>query len=366
MAKQQYITPSIATTGDTTGYMNVISATDGGELQVVTTGGTVNTIAPDRHIVIGDVLVSPGHYKVIPSDYHIDGNLTVEATTGITIGYETIEYAGHVAVAGDLFNCTGVVDLQGGLSVGTTTFKTPSIPTSGTSGTSGTGGLPVIGSLVAHYKADAGVTSGSGVITQWNDQSGNGYHLYTTEGNEPWYGDIQLNGVNVPNTVSGWTTDNTRRMDTSAELPDVGATGTIFIVGAQYAGETFYNYFLETSQLNGIIIARNSGNQQIAGSIDNSDNPPYLSIVSATDSTFYTIRLTGDGTNSRVTLNGTIAGSDFPQSAGSVPDVLTLFYGDSGRPGKKAIAEILIYSDLLTTEQITAVEDYLVGKWNHY
>ncbi len=128
MAKQQYITPSVAVTGDTTGYMNVISTTPGGELQVVTTGGTVNTIAPDRHIVIGDVLVTPGHYKVIPSDYHIDGNLTIEATTGITIGTETIEYEGHVAIAGSVFNCTGTVDIQGGLSLGATTFSV-AIPT---------------------------------------------------------------------------------------------------------------------------------------------------------------------------------------------------------------------------------------------
>jgi hypothetical protein len=128
MAKQQYIQPTVAVTGDTTGYMNVISTTDGGEIQIVTTGATVNTIAPDRHIVLGDVLVTPGHYKVIPSDYHIDGNLTIEATTGITIGTETIEYEGHVAIAGELLNCTGIIDIKGGLTIGSTTFSV-AIPT---------------------------------------------------------------------------------------------------------------------------------------------------------------------------------------------------------------------------------------------
>ena len=77
--QQQYTTPSIAITGDTTPFMNVQSTTPGGEIQVVTTGGTVNTIIPNRHVVIGDVLVSPGHYTVIPTDYHIDGNLTIES-----------------------------------------------------------------------------------------------------------------------------------------------------------------------------------------------------------------------------------------------------------------------------------------------
>jgi hypothetical protein len=124
MAKQQYIQPTVAVTGDTTGFMNVISTTDGGEIQIVTTGATVNTIAPDRHIVLGDVLVSPGHYKVIPTDYYIDGDLTIEAGEPVTIGTETIEYAGHVAIAGELLTCSGVIDIQGGLSIGTNTFNT--------------------------------------------------------------------------------------------------------------------------------------------------------------------------------------------------------------------------------------------------
>jgi len=134
MCNQTFITPTIAVTGDTSPFMNVQTTTPGGEVQIVTTGGTVNTIAPDRHIVVGDVLVSPGHYKVIPSDYHIDGNLTIEANAPITIGTEIIEYAGNIAIAGELLNCTGVIDLKGGLSIGTTTFSTP---TSGTSGSSG-------------------------------------------------------------------------------------------------------------------------------------------------------------------------------------------------------------------------------------
>lgn len=357
MCNQQYLPPAIAVTGDTTGYMNVLSSTPGGELQVVTTGATVNTIGPDRHVVIGDVLVGPGHYKVIPTDYHIDGDLTIEALPPVTIGSETVGYSGYLGVDGYL-NCTGTIDNQGTLFV---------YGVSGTSGSSGTGGdLPVIGSLVAHYKADAGVTASGGLISQWDDQSGNGHHLYSSGDNQPLYGDIQLNGINVPNTVSGWASDSVRKMETTTTLADIGSTGTIFMVGAQYVGETFYNYFFESGVIPGIIMARNGGFEQMAGSIDNSDNPPYVSTAPATNGTFYTARLTGDGTNSKLVLNGTIIGDDFPQTASVVNDTLMLFYGSNGRPGKKAIAEILIYSDLLTTEQITAVEEYLVGKWQHY
>lgn len=116
MAKQQLLTPNIAVTGDTTGFMNVISTTPGGEVQVVTTGGTINTIGPDKHIVIGDVLVGPGHYKVIPTNYNIAGNLTIEALAPVTIGTQTIPYEGYVEVNGYM-NCTGVIDNSGTLFV---------------------------------------------------------------------------------------------------------------------------------------------------------------------------------------------------------------------------------------------------------
>jgi hypothetical protein len=130
MAKQQLLTPNIAVTGDTTGYMNVLSTTPGGEVQIVTTGATVNTIAPDRHIVIGDVLVSPGHYKVIPTNYNIAGNLTIQALAPVTIGSETVAYTGYLGVDGYL-NCTGTIDNSG------TLFVYGPAGTGSTSGTSG-------------------------------------------------------------------------------------------------------------------------------------------------------------------------------------------------------------------------------------
>jgi hypothetical protein len=94
----------------------VLSTTPGGEVQIVTTGATVNTIAPDRHIVVGDVLVSPGHYKNIPTNYNIDGNLTIEGDEPIIIGGEVLRNEGYVEVNGYM-NCTGVIDNSGTLFV---------------------------------------------------------------------------------------------------------------------------------------------------------------------------------------------------------------------------------------------------------
>jgi hypothetical protein len=114
MAKQQFITPSVATTDDRTGYMNVISTTDGGEMQVVTTGGTVNTIGPDKHVVVGDMLVGPGHYKTIPTDLYVDGDLSIEKEDDIVIGDKTVTYQGILTIDGELL-ATGDIDIQGDL-----------------------------------------------------------------------------------------------------------------------------------------------------------------------------------------------------------------------------------------------------------
>lgn len=362
MAKQQYITPSIATTGDTTGYMNVISTTPGGELQVVSTGGTVNTIAPDRHIVVGDVLVTPGHYKVIPSDYHIDGNLTIEATTGITIGTEVIEYAGHVAIAGSLLNCTGTIDMKGGLSLGTTTFTTPSLI--GSSGTSGGGGLPVTASLIAHFTADTGVTTAGEFVTSWADQSPNSYVLQAPEGREPDAIGITLNGVNIPNTTVNYSN---KYLVTPGNIAQIGATGTIFLVAAQYAGDNGYSRFVDNIFSSNWHISRDATNQAILSGVVAND-APYGAQLAATDGTFYTFRIVFDGTTTVITSNGTTSSSPYTNGITGGPQPLSMFMTADGASfaGKKAIAELIIYDDVLTTEQITLVEEYLVAKWAHY
>lgn len=52
--------------------------------------------------------------------------------------------------------------------------------------------------LAAWYKADAGVTDdGSGNVTAWNDQSGNGWHLSASGSARPKTGTRSLNSLNV-------------------------------------------------------------------------------------------------------------------------------------------------------------------------
>lgn len=353
MAKQQYITPSIAVTGDTTGYMNVISTTDGGELQVVTTGGTINTIGPDRHIVIGDVLVGPGHYKTIPTDYHIDGNLTIEALPSVTIGTETVSYEGYVGVDGYL-NCTGTIDNHGTLFV---------YGTSGTAGTSGTGGGIPMTSMIAWYKADVGVTLSGEFVSSWADQSGNGFNLIAPSGKLPDGIGVALNGINVPNTFTNYSD---KRLITAGNITSPGSTGTVFIVAAQYTGDNSYGRFVDSIYSDNWHFSRNAGNAEVLGGVATND-APYGAVLAADNNTFFTFRMVFNGTTTVITKNNATSSSPYTNGTPGAARPLSIFTANDGSfPGKKAIAELIIYDDVLSAGDISTVEDYLRTKWAHY
>jgi hypothetical protein len=356
MCNQQYLPPAIAVTGDTTGYMNVLSSTPGGELQVVTTGATVNTIGPDRHVVIGDVLVGPGHYKVIPTDYHIDGDLTIEALPPVTIGSETVGYTGYLGVDGYL-NCTGTIDNQG------TLFVYGSTGTSGTSGSSGTGGDIPRTSMLAWYDATTGVTTAGEFVSSWADISGNGFDLIAPTEKLPDALGVTLNGVAIPNTT---LTYGDKRLVTASNFTQIGTTCTIFIVAAQYTGDGNYSRFIDNSFSNNFHFSRNSASQEVLGGVA-TNNEPYGAVLAADNNTFYTFRMVCNAGQTVITRNGAVSSTPYNNGTPGTAVPLAMFATSDGSfPGKKAIAELIIYNDVLSAGDIATVEDYLVGKWQHY
>lgn len=62
-----------------------------------------------------------------------------------------------------------------------------------------TGSLPVTGGLRAWFDASdtGGITSSAGLVTQWNDASGNGRHLTSASTGRPSTGTNTQNGLNV-------------------------------------------------------------------------------------------------------------------------------------------------------------------------
>lgn len=112
--KQQYVQPTTATENDSTAVLNVVSTTEGGAVQVVTTNSQIVTHEADRHVIVGDVLIGPGHNKSVPTDLYVDGSITIEKTGDKTIGDETVKNEGILYVNGNI-TCTDTIDIDGDL-----------------------------------------------------------------------------------------------------------------------------------------------------------------------------------------------------------------------------------------------------------
>jgi hypothetical protein len=102
----------------------------------------------------------------------------------------------------------------------------------------GDGFSPLDLSPVAWWDAsDSGtITTSSGLITDWNDKSGNAVHLtQATSGNRPTYTTAGINGLNVATWPS---TDNSVFMASA----DASHTVKEFYVVARFANSNFSNY----------------------------------------------------------------------------------------------------------------------------
>ena len=139
MSKYIFLQPRVVTTGDTVGYMNVIATDKNGYVDIINTGSTINTLSPDKNIVIGDVITRPGDYKQIPGDLHVDGDIIIASAGDITIGAEIIKHEAYMTVDGYV-NCTGTIDIQGTFFTGYSKGSSGSNGSTGTSGTSGSSG----------------------------------------------------------------------------------------------------------------------------------------------------------------------------------------------------------------------------------
>ena len=124
MNKQIYSTPTETNTNDGSPFVNVINTTKEGNLDIVTTGSTINSLAADKHTVVGAVYIQPNHHKVIPTDLNVNGDITVASDDDIMIGDDLVHQAGYLGVNG-FIHCTGTMDIQGDLDMTTDIASTP-------------------------------------------------------------------------------------------------------------------------------------------------------------------------------------------------------------------------------------------------
>ena len=239
-----------------------------------------------------------------------------------------------------------------------------------------------IANLKAWYDASdtATITASGSAVTQWNDKSGNAYNVTQgTAGQRPVTGtrtqnglnmiDFQSNDVLLAATAANWTFMN-------------NATGATVFVAAFYDTDNIERWIYSTS---GGTTANVGGsayvaaNDNLAGDITRGVGGTAAASTNSmgvlTDNTAKYFSLKVDGANATAAnrllarINGGAeAGGNVQTSAISTSDPFQPLYigaydtaGSNGFNG--GICEIIIYSGILSSGDITLVNSYLATKW---
>ena len=193
------------------------------------------------------------------------------------------------------------------------------------------------------------ITTSSGLITEWDDKSGNGWDLtQTTSSQRPAYSTAAINGLNAALWPSS---DNDDTMVTAAGS---FAFKEVYVV-LEYDGTSFSNY-------DGILGARNddwyiSGAGSGVGLLLPGGMGAYINGNNGTNratnvfseiSSPCLLRLTTATT--QITYSGAEVGMD-------------RYYTSLNRGWSGYIAEILVFSTQLSAGDRTSVDTYLKNKW---
>jgi hypothetical protein len=218
-----------------------------------------------------------------------------------------------------------------------------------------------IAGLLAWYDASdaATVTVAGSDVTDWDDKSGNGHHL-ANGSNYPIYTDT-LNGLNVI-TFEG----SDHLTDSPDFIYDAGSV-TVFVVIASTSGNTIFSEtnpgndwpllnarYTDATSLFDVLIRNSSG----AADVD-----AFVNGDAATGGVF---RYTDTGSSIQLAWN-TAPGV-------AVSYTRTTWTGASFTLGRRLrstdsegfggdIAEFIAYDSVLSSDDITDVEDYLIAKW---
>jgi hypothetical protein len=203
------------------------------------------------------------------------------------------------------------------------------------------------------------VTTDGATVARWEDQSGSGYHVtQSTSANRP----VLKTGIR--NSKNAIRFDGSNDILVSANIPDNNLlTLTAFVVANPIGlgGSNFGRMFERGNNIVNFFMFQGNGISMIAGG-------GQVSGGSAPIGSFYLFgaRLSGVG-NSTTTLriNKTLVATG---NTSSVPSTANTTYQignrtDLARTFNGDIAELIIYNQALTTEQINNVEGYLAAKW---
>jgi len=211
--------------------------------------------------------------------------------------------------------------------------------------------------------------SGTTEVIAWEDQSGNDNHLSPSLGNEP---SLELSVVNSLPAISSYGLPNAL-LETVDALPDLSTGGTVFLVAKQSTVDGATNFdiggvFVGAGSLNMLQIQRGNTNTGSLHSIRGGIDAAAYAITGdeVEEDTFVLICLRNDGTDNFISVNDGVETTAVAGNGSYVGTSLSVFNTLSGVVGNKQIAEILIYTEELSSGDISDIKDILNDKYNLY
>lgn len=209
-------------------------------------------------------------------------------------------------------------------------------------------GPPVAG-YIAWFDANnaASITSLLTLVSQWNDLSGNSYHV------------VQDTGLNQPAT--GTRTQNSKNvLDLDGndylkfDLPNISQPITLFVV-CKY--DTLDGQILgNVSGGEQPVIFQSSGNWHMYAHTD-------VDTTVAGDTSAHTLAYVFNGASSTAFKDGTQIGGTLSPGAAALAQI-SIGANTAGASGVDGfVAEVIIYASALSTGNRNSVEAYLKAKW---
>lgn len=227
---------------------------------------------------------------------------------------------------------------------------------------------PATGMYLWYDASDATtITASSGDVSQWNDKSGNAFHMTPATSLKPKTGVNTRNGKNVitftqvssggyggfRNGSTSYTTDPDLDVwIVKKHITDtIGISGAAFGIGNDQAGTAKVHYSFLDRSTNKLLSG--ASNSQIFSTATQLNNWVLTRFTKSGASAEFFVNNTSQGTasgNYDLGASATTVGS-IPQSSGGV----YVMEGD--------VAEVIVYKSQLSAANVTKTYNYLKAKW---
>lgn len=231
-------------------------------------------------------------------------------------------------------------------------------------------------SLKLWLNADLGITTVSGMVSQWNDQSGNGAHFQqTTAANRPLYGTLASSGkaavVGQDSTDSMVCPAATKAATYWRFLHDGnGCTIATAFETSNTGSQTVFSTLRTTNTRTGVDLTYNGGTTQESLIIGNGSGTYVISLSTTGGSSPLGFRrrvdsfATSDSPDARIRRNGTEIGTANQAATPATgnafgdPTILALTLGGGVLIG--GLRHVIIADRLLTAGELAGLESYLL------